>query len=150
MICSRSKLEWPRSGGLAIDHFCQQVLRARAVEGWASWKRSHAGIARRHARALSRQAGIRGAGAHNDPVLIIASFRRQSELASEGCARGELNRIATIRVIESGLEVSSGADQCGGPRRWSIRQRALHISDWQLCRSVVISAWWRSGCRNGK
>jgi hypothetical protein len=107
VVCTAGQDDWAADVALRLGDDCEYVLRAIAVECRPSGKRRHTRIARLHPRSFGRQAAVGSAGAHDDPVLVVAGFCRESELAGESRACRQFNRVATIGVVEGGLQAAA-------------------------------------------
>src|SRR5438552_11696849 len=114
----------------------------RRLGGRADYFRKQTGIVRLHSLAFSRQIGIVGLRAYDDPAG--AALDRQGEGAGVRGARGEHDLIARLRIVERRLKISTRRDVDGCPRWrtvWGIEQ----LRQRGVCRARRRRGrrWWR-------
>src|SRR5438445_7046080 len=132
------KKQRPEPGFDVELDFGQNVLDRRTMKIGAPRKRSDSSPTWRQPATLSRQAGIRRAGADHNPVRIIARLFRTTKYACENGTRLQFKLISTICVIDRRLQIVSFAN--GDLLTWyrSIAECAAHVNSWQLCRTIKL------------
>src|SRR5215831_1758148 len=120
------KNDWSTASPVKFE-LRHHIRGGSAIQCWTRWQRRNPGIAGRDAITFRRQTAVRCACPHDDPVIVIAALSRKIELATENSSRLQLESIATLRTVQSLLEISSTGNKGDSTACWSAREVALDV-----------------------
>src|SRR5580698_4851468 len=135
-IRSGCKLEWTIAHNFHL-HRRHHVLRICAAILRTPDERSDSGITRCGSSSLWRQSAVWRTGADPDPIVDVTVLGWHDELATEGCARLQLDYVAALSIVQRRLQIAAGIDADNRPRRGSVAHGTGDGRNRQFCRAIV-------------